>query len=315
MGHSCQAGSTNTSKAKAPLPASPCGWLSRLPAWQLASANPWAVPFRVRWKHIFVVVFQLPSCLRTWDPMDCSTPGFPVPHHLLEFAQVHVHKHIFTHHPFSIPLDKFLTGKFHVVLQNANLPESTWEQRLRRPVCWEASGTQWPSSKLKSSAVSQHLCWRRRQGCPCHQLCPGSVMKGICPSSARPRGEGEGWVDVGTCGPLPDLPPSASARDPLSPHPHPESTLHPLQAQARLRLSPGPPSGLVNRHLGLKLASSWQWVSSTLPDSILDSSPRLLPTPLTPHRPLGSVHWHSQCSPLPPAPVQGHLAAYGPSRQ
>ena len=24
-------------------------------------------------------------------PMDCSTPGLPVPHHLLEFAQVHVH--------------------------------------------------------------------------------------------------------------------------------------------------------------------------------------------------------------------------------
>ena len=25
------------------------------------------------------------------DPVDCSTPGLPVPHHLLEFAQVHVH--------------------------------------------------------------------------------------------------------------------------------------------------------------------------------------------------------------------------------
>ena len=25
------------------------------------------------------------------DPMDCSMPGFPAPHHLLEFAQVHVH--------------------------------------------------------------------------------------------------------------------------------------------------------------------------------------------------------------------------------
>ena len=24
-------------------------------------------------------------------PMDCSTPGFPVPHHLLKFAQVHLH--------------------------------------------------------------------------------------------------------------------------------------------------------------------------------------------------------------------------------
>ena len=26
-----------------------------------------------------------------WDPMDCSTPGFPVSHHLPKFAQVHVH--------------------------------------------------------------------------------------------------------------------------------------------------------------------------------------------------------------------------------
>ena len=25
------------------------------------------------------------------DPMDCSTPGLPVPHHLLEFAQVRDH--------------------------------------------------------------------------------------------------------------------------------------------------------------------------------------------------------------------------------
>ena len=31
------------------------------------------------------------SCLTLLDPMDWSTPGFPVPHHLPEFAQVHVH--------------------------------------------------------------------------------------------------------------------------------------------------------------------------------------------------------------------------------
>ena len=30
-------------------------------------------------------------CLTLCDPMDCSMPGFPVPHHLLEFAQGHVH--------------------------------------------------------------------------------------------------------------------------------------------------------------------------------------------------------------------------------
>ena len=31
------------------------------------------------------------SCPTLCDPMDCSTPDFPVPHHLPEFAQVHVH--------------------------------------------------------------------------------------------------------------------------------------------------------------------------------------------------------------------------------
>ena len=30
-------------------------------------------------------------CLTLWDPMDCSPPGFPVLHCLLEFAQIHVH--------------------------------------------------------------------------------------------------------------------------------------------------------------------------------------------------------------------------------
>ena len=29
--------------------------------------------------------------LTLWDPMDCSMPGFPVLHYLLEFAQTHVH--------------------------------------------------------------------------------------------------------------------------------------------------------------------------------------------------------------------------------
>ena len=30
-------------------------------------------------------------CLTLCDPIDCSTLGFPVHHHLLEFAQTHVH--------------------------------------------------------------------------------------------------------------------------------------------------------------------------------------------------------------------------------
>ena len=39
--------------------------------------------------HLFSSV--TPLCLILCDPMDCSTPGFPVLHYLPEFAQIHVH--------------------------------------------------------------------------------------------------------------------------------------------------------------------------------------------------------------------------------
>ena len=43
---------------------------------------------------VVVVVFQPVthvSAMTLCDPMDCNTPGFPVLHCLLEFAQIHVH--------------------------------------------------------------------------------------------------------------------------------------------------------------------------------------------------------------------------------
>jgi len=46
------------------------------------------------------------SCPTLCDPMDCSTPGFPVLHHLLEPAQTHVHwvsNAIQPSHPLSSP--------------------------------------------------------------------------------------------------------------------------------------------------------------------------------------------------------------------
>ena len=46
------------------------------------------------------------SCPTLWDPMDCSTQGFPVPHQLLELAQSHVHQvsdAIQPSHPLSSP--------------------------------------------------------------------------------------------------------------------------------------------------------------------------------------------------------------------
>ena len=50
------------------------------------------------------------SCQTLFDPMDCSTPGFLVLHHLLEFAQIHVHwvgDAIQSTHPLSSPSSPF----------------------------------------------------------------------------------------------------------------------------------------------------------------------------------------------------------------
>ena len=46
------------------------------------------------------------SCLTLCDPMNCSTPGLPVHHHLPEFTQTHVHRvgdAIQPSHPLSSP--------------------------------------------------------------------------------------------------------------------------------------------------------------------------------------------------------------------
>ena len=43
------------------------------------------------------------SCLALSHPMNCSTPGFPAPHYLLEFVQTHVHWAIQPSYPLSPP--------------------------------------------------------------------------------------------------------------------------------------------------------------------------------------------------------------------
>ena len=42
-------------------------------------------------QHSTAVAVHSRSCPTFSNPMDCSTPGFPVLHHLPEFAQTHVH--------------------------------------------------------------------------------------------------------------------------------------------------------------------------------------------------------------------------------
>ena len=64
-------------------------------------------PPRVSFFPAFSCCFSVTkSCLTLCNPMDCSTPVFPVLHHLLEVAQTHVHwvtDAIQPSHPLSTP--------------------------------------------------------------------------------------------------------------------------------------------------------------------------------------------------------------------
>ena len=66
------------------------------------STSLWRCP---KYQTTFAVLQSL-SCVRLCNPMDCSTPGFPILHHLPEFAQTHVHwvsDAIQPSHPLSSP--------------------------------------------------------------------------------------------------------------------------------------------------------------------------------------------------------------------
>ena len=57
-------------------------------------------------KALMLLLFSCSVVSTLWDPMDCSTPRFPVLHYLLQLAQTHVHwvsDAIQPSHPLSSP--------------------------------------------------------------------------------------------------------------------------------------------------------------------------------------------------------------------
>ena len=95
------------------------------------------------------------SCLTVCDPMDCSTPGFPVLHHLLEFTQTHVHwvsDAIQPSHPLSSHL--LLPSIFASirVFSNESVLWMTW------PKYWSFSFSISPSNEY-SVLISFGLVW------------------------------------------------------------------------------------------------------------------------------------------------------------
>ena len=95
------------------------------------------------------------SCPTLWDPMDCSTPGFPVHHQLLELTQTHVHRvgnTIQPSHPLSSP---FLPPS---VFPRIRVFSSESVLLIRWPKYWSFSFSISPSNE-HSRLISFRMDW------------------------------------------------------------------------------------------------------------------------------------------------------------
>ena len=93
------------------------------------------------------------SCPTLCNPMDCSMPGFPVHHQLLELAQTHVHPvgdAIQPSHPLSSPLLPPSIFPSSRVFSNESV------LRIRWPMYWSFSIS--PSSEY-SGLISFRIDW------------------------------------------------------------------------------------------------------------------------------------------------------------
>ena len=89
------------------------------------------------------------------DPMDCSTPGFPVHHQLLELTQTHVHwlgDAIQPSHSLSSPSPPIFSFPSIRVFSNESVPPIRW------PKYWSFSFSTNPSNEY-SGLISFRMDW------------------------------------------------------------------------------------------------------------------------------------------------------------
>ena len=103
----------------------------------------------------YVVGVQSLSPVRLCDPMDCSMPGFPVLHHLPEFAQTHVHC-VGDAIQFSHPLCPLLP--LPLVFPSIRVFPNELFLRIRWPKYWSFSFSISPSNEY-SGLISFRIDW------------------------------------------------------------------------------------------------------------------------------------------------------------
>ena len=95
------------------------------------------------------------SHVRLCDPMDCSTPGLPVHHQLLEFTQIHVHwvgDAIQPSHPLPSPSPPTFSLSQHQGFSNESVLHIRW------PKYWSFSFNISPSNEY-SGLISFRMDW------------------------------------------------------------------------------------------------------------------------------------------------------------
>ena len=109
----------------------------------------------------FSSVAQL--CLTLCDPVDCSMPGFPVHHQLLEPSQTHLHRvsdAIQPSHPLSLCLQSFLASGFFQMSQffasggqSIGVSASTSVLPINTQECSPLGWTGWISMQSKGISI------------------------------------------------------------------------------------------------------------------------------------------------------------------
>ena len=136
---------------------------------------------------LFSLYAELFSCLvvsTLCDPIDCSTPSFPVLHHFLEFAQTHVHRVGDAIQSSSTP-SPCVTGEKAKSASKTTYPEAPWQfQSISESVqlfsLVQLFVTPWTAARQASPSTG--AC---SNSCPSSWWCHPTISSSVVPFSSR----------------------------------------------------------------------------------------------------------------------------------